>query len=125
VPLDPGPYAPRKAPRRKTRLLREFARLEGDPNPGGSTRSNGLMTAYRQDALRCLRVLVVDGPTKAAIVAKRAGVAGARRLMADNHYGWFERVETGIYAPSPNGMRASDQFARDIARLCCADRSGS
>jgi hypothetical protein len=125
VPLDPGPYAPRKAPRRKTRLLREFARLEGDPNPGGSTRRNGLMTAYRQDALRCLRVLVEDGPTKAAVVARRTGVTGARRLMADNHYGWFERVETGIYAPSPNGVRASDQFGTDIARLCCTNKAGS
>ena len=121
VPLDPGPYAPRKAPGRKARLLREFARLEGDPNPGGSTRRSGLMTAYRQDALRCLHVLVEGGPTKAAIVAERSGVAGARRLMADNHYGWFERVETGIYAPSPNGLRASEDYRGDIARICLAN----
>jgi hypothetical protein len=24
-------------------------------------------------------------------------VAHARRIMADNHYGWFRRVGTGVY----------------------------
>ena len=105
VHLDPAPYKPRKAPRQKARLLKEFARLAGDPNTGGSTRK-GLMTAYRQDALRCLTCLKELGPTKAAIVAERSGVTNARRLMADNHYGWFDRVATGIYTLSPNGDRA-------------------
>lgn len=117
VPLEPAPYRPRKAHRQRARLLKEFAKLAGDPNTGGSTRK-GLMTAYRQDALRCLSSLNAFGPTKAAIVAERTGVAKARRLMADNHYGWFERVETGIYALSPNGHRAFGDYAEEIARIC-------
>lgn len=120
VHLDPGPYQPRKAPRRAARLLREFARLEGDPNTGGSIRG-GLMTAYRQDALRCLVMLSENGPTKAAMVAEGSGVARARRLMADNHYGWFERVETGIYAMSPNGKRALGDYAVQVDLLCAAE----
>jgi hypothetical protein len=116
VPLDPAPYTPRKARRKKAKLLREFARLAGDPNAGGSTRK-GLVTAYRQDALRCLNLLDEVGPTKAAVVAERSRVANARRLMADNHYGWFDRVETGIYALSPNGHRAVCDYAEEISRL--------
>lgn len=116
VHLDPAPYAPRKMKARKARLLREFARLAGDPNPGGSTRRN-LMTAYRQDALRCLTCLNTSGPLKAALVAKETGVTKARRLMADNHYGWFERIETGIYALSPNGERALGEYADEISRI--------
>lgn len=114
--LDPAPYKPRKAPRKKTRLLREFARLAGDPNTGGSTR-RGIVTAYRQDALRCLCYLDRNGPTKAARVAEGARVEKARRLMADNHYGWFDRVDTGIYALSPNGCRALGDYADEIARI--------
>lgn len=117
VPLDPAPYKPRKAQRQKARLLREFAKLAGDPNTGGSTKK-GLVTAYRQDALRCLNCLNEYGPTKAAIVAERSGVANARRLMADNHYGWFDRVETGIYTLSPNGRRALGEYAEEITRIC-------
>ena len=78
------------------------------------------MTAYRQDALRCLGFLSNHGPSKAAIVARLAGVAKARRLMSDNHYGWFERVETGIYALSPNGEHALAQYVDELSRLASA-----
>jgi hypothetical protein len=99
--LDPGPYAPRKNTRRAGALLKEFAKRVGDPNTGGTVGVKR-MTAYRQDALRCASVLEA-GPMKAAAVAKAAGVARAAGLMRDDHYGWFERVERGIYALSEKG----------------------
>ncbi|WP_097107860.1 DUF2161 domain-containing phosphodiesterase [Hoeflea halophila] len=105
VHVDPSPYKPRKSKIEKARLLKEFNRRTGDPNTGGATRQ-GLMTAYRQDALRCARVLRELGPTKAALVAKACGVERARTLMADNHYGWFERVATGIYGLCAKGEEA-------------------
>lgn len=106
VHCDPGPFVPRKSKPRKARLLREFARRDGDPNTGGSLRT-GLVTAYRQDALRCAGVLFKEGPTKGAEVARETGVKNATRLMADNHYGWFERVEKGIYGLTPEGRAAA------------------
>ena len=105
VHADPGPYAPRKQVRKQARLLKEFARLNGDPNTGGQTRKGGLVTAYRQDALRCAAVLSA-GPAKAAEVARLAQVERARAIMADNHYGWFERVERGVYGLTAAGLSA-------------------
>lgn len=93
---DPAPFQPRKVKRRKTTLMAEFERREGDPNQGGASRS-GLVTSYRQEALRCAAYLAEHGPTKGALVAKETSVTRATRVMAANHYGWFERVETGIY----------------------------
>lgn len=116
IHCDPEPYRPRQSKPRKARLLREFARLVGDPNSGGSTRRN-LVTAYRQDALLCLKLLEDIGPTKASRVAVETRVTHARRLMADNHYGWFERVETGIYSLSPKGLEAVQAYAEEIGRL--------
>ncbi len=102
---DPVPYRPRQNVRRKARLLREFARLDGDPNTGGSTRRT-LVTAYRQDALRIAAHLAAHGPAKASHVASATGVEGARLVMAANHYGWFVRVERGIYALTETGRTA-------------------
>ncbi|RYH11227.1 DUF2161 domain-containing phosphodiesterase [Tropicimonas sp. IMCC6043] len=102
VHLDPAPYRPRQSAPRKGRLLREFARREGDPNIGGSTR-RGLVTAYRQDALRIAAHLAAEGPSRGADVARATGVTQATRMMADDHYGWFERVERGVYALTPKG----------------------
>jgi len=119
---DPAPYKPRRSKRKKSRLLAEFAKLVGDPNTGGSTRQ-GLMTAYRQDALRCAKILHEAGPTKAADVARQSDVTNARRLMADNHYGWFERVQTGIYALSLKGQGAISDFSDEIGNISTSTNS--
>jgi len=109
VHADPGPYRPRQSKWKTVRLLGEFARRVGDPNVGGATRT-GLVTAYRQEATRCARFLSEHGATKAALVAKGSGVAHARRIMADNHYGWFQRVGTGIYDLTPEyNLRLDDR----------------
>lgn len=102
--VDPAPYQPRRTAWRKTRLLREFAKRDGDPNTGGTR--GGIITAYRQDALRCAAHLAEAGPTKGAVVARETGVEKATRMMALNHYGWFQRVETGIYDLTPEGRAA-------------------
>jgi hypothetical protein len=101
---DPAPYQPRRTAWRKTRLLREFAKRDGDPNQGG-TRGQ-IVTAYRQDALRCASHLAKEGPSKGAQVAKETGVEKATRMMAINHYGWFWRVEKGIYDVTDEGRAA-------------------
>ena len=120
IHLDPAPYKPRQSKRKKARLLKEFATRVGDPNTGGTTRKT-LMTAYRQDALRCAGTLHRNGATKAAHVAEASGVTKARQIMSANHYGWFDRVETGIYELSPNGSRAVTDYAEELKTLS-ADR---
>ncbi|APG47758.1 DUF2161 domain-containing phosphodiesterase [Phaeobacter porticola] len=110
VHCDPGPYAPRKSAKKQTRLLREFQRLQGDPNAGGATR-HGIVTAYRQDALRCAAYLADHGATKGAMVAKGAQVPQATRIMSSNHYGWFERVATGIYQLTETGQAGLTHWA--------------
>ena len=114
--LDPEPYKPRPSKVKRGRLLREFSQRVGDPNKGGAARTT-IMTAYRQDALRCLGVLNQNGPTKAADVAKITTVETARRIMADDHYGWFERVDRGVYALTPKGKEAVNSYASDLAEL--------
>lgn len=116
VHADPEPYRPRQSKVRKERLLREFAKRVGDPNHGGATR-RGIVTSYRQDALKVLRLLNQVGPMKAAHVAAQTGVTKARQLMADDHYGWFERVSTGVYALTPKGVAAVTGYAGELNAL--------
>jgi len=113
--LDPGPYVPRRNVARAGKLLREFQRRVGDPNQGGSTGVKR-MTVYRQDALRCLNLLA-GGAMKGAEVARATGVARATTLMRDDHYGWFERLEKGVYGLTVAGQAALTTHADDIARL--------
>lgn len=101
---DPLPYRPRKDVRRVARLLREHQRRVGDPTAGGGNRQP-VMTAYRQEALRCARVLE-DGPMVLRQMRALADVPHAAAILRDDVYGWFERVERGTYRLTPSGRLA-------------------
>ena len=115
VHCDPGPYKPASAVRKRGALLKEFAQRRGDPNDGGQVRQ-GLVTAYRQDALKVARYLFEVGASKGADVARETGVSRATRMMRDDHYGWFERIETGVYGLSPAGAQAVDRASGVLGR---------
>ena len=103
VLLDPAPWTPRKNKRRIGRLLGEHARRVRDPNLGGSSTKVPMMTAYRQQALRCAGLLATNGPMKVAALRAAANAPRAAAILRADHYGWFERVERGIYALTPKG----------------------
>lgn len=93
---------PRTNPKRRSRLMREHQKRRGDPALGGSTRTP-LMTAYRQQALGCA-VALVDGPLRVRDI--RAGVPEVGKILQSNVYGWFERLDRGIYGLTDAGREA-------------------
>jgi hypothetical protein len=113
---EPVPYRPRLAKTRILRLKDEFDRRIGDANVGG-TAGVPVVTAYRQDALRCARALALYGPMPIAALCAAAGVPGAARVVQRNVYGWFARIERGTYILSEGGDRALTRFAAVIAAL--------
>ncbi|MCM2440475.1 hypothetical protein HGO34_12195 [Agrobacterium vitis] len=93
---------PRTNPKRRSRLMREHQTRRGDPALGGSTRMP-VMTAYRQNALACAAILLA-GPTRVGDVRKAVPDAG--KILLSNVYGWFERVERGVYGLTDAGQDA-------------------
>lgn len=114
--LDPLPYQPRPNRKRQALLLKEFAQRVGDPNTGGQSR-RPIVTAYRQNALRCAALLNTQGPTKAAAIAEGARVETAGTLLRRDVYGWFLRVERGVYDLSPKGREALTLYADVVDEL--------
>ncbi|MGF1628631.1 MAG: DUF2161 domain-containing phosphodiesterase [Kiloniellaceae bacterium] len=112
--LDPLPYQPRPNRKRQALLLKEFAQRVGDPNTGGQTR-RPIVTAYRQNALRCATLLRELGPTKVAVLAAATGVGSAGPILRRDVYGWFQRIDRGVYGLSPKGREALALFA-DVVR---------
>lgn len=110
VVLDPVPYAPRGDRKRTGRLLLEHRRRIGDPNTGGTTR-RPIMTAYRQEAERCLAHLGA-GPTALRALRAAGDVPNAPSILRGDAYGWFERVERGVYRLTPKGEGALTEIGR-------------
>ena len=112
VLLDPGTYKPKISSYRQQRLLAEFEQRVGDPNAGGSEKRNGIVTAYRQRAIRIATHLAEQGRMKASDLASEVNDPKARDLMYRNVYGWFERESKGIYTLSPRGKRELAQWIK-------------
>ena len=94
--------SPRRDLKRRSRLVAEHRKRQGDPAPGGSTRAP-IMTAYRQQALACAEVLS-HGPRK--VRELRPSIPDAPKILLHNVYGWFERVERGVYKLTDAGRAA-------------------
>ena len=119
VLVDPLPYQPRKRTRRLTQLLGEHTRRVGDPNRGGVA-GTPIVTAYRQEALRC--ALLIQRGGRATLTALRATglVPNASRILQRDVYGWFQRLERATYAITD---RARQDLARFAAVGALADRA--
>jgi hypothetical protein len=114
--LDPAPYQPRKAQHRKAVLLKEFQRRVGDHNSGGSSK-RPLVTAYRQDALRCVKFLKTTGASKVSDIVTQTKVERAAAILQRDAYGWFVREDRGIYFLSTKGEAAVTMFADVLAAV--------
>ncbi len=113
---EPVPYRPRQAKLRALRLVDEFSRRVGDANVGGAV-GVPVVTAYRQDALRCARVLALSGPMGLGALRAAAGVPRAARILQRNVYGWFARLKRGTYGLSGEGVQALSRFAEALSAL--------
>jgi hypothetical protein len=100
--LSPAAQMPRRDPKRRSRLVDEHKRRQGDPVAGGGSR-NPIMTAYRQEALACAAALV-DGPRRPRDL--RADMPNAYKILRRNVYGWFICLERGVYGLTPVGHEA-------------------
>jgi len=113
---EPMPYRPRQTKLRALRLAVEFSRRIGDANVGGAV-GVPVVTAYRQDALRCARVLALSGPMGLGALRAAADVPGAARILQRNVYGWFARLKRGTYELSSEGRQALSRFAEVLSAL--------
>ncbi len=111
VLVSPVAPMPRKDPRRRSRLVEEHRRRQGDPALGGMSR-RPIMTAYRQQALTCAAALAT-GPARPRDLRERAPRAAT--ILRDNVYGWFERTGRGVYALTPAGHEALARWPQPAA----------
>jgi hypothetical protein len=117
VLVEPCPYRPRLDKQRRSRVVAEHRRRQGDPTDGGSTRQP-IMTAYRQRALACAAALR-DGPQP--VKALRPQAEDAAAILLRNVYGWFERERRGVYRLSAGGAEALARWPQSLPAAMSVD----
>jgi hypothetical protein len=116
VIVAPATTAPRRNPKKRSRLVSEHQRRKGDPAMGGSTRAP-IMTAYRQQALACAAAMSA-GPRRVRDL--RVDIPDAGKILLNNVYGWFDRAERGIYVLTDAGHAALKRWPQQSLDLTAA-----
>ena len=120
VVAEPTPWKPRRDAKRRSRIVEEHRRRKGDPVVGGSTRTPQ-MTAYRQQALAVANALAgtPSRPRDLRILAPDAA-----KILQGNVYGWFERIERGLYRLTSSGCVALVTWADHVSAETSAGFGG-
>lgn len=78
---------------KRGKLLKEIKGRSLSLNKGGSSRKR-LMTAYREESLKTVALLLVKG----SVAPKDLKEFGLRSsILGDNYYGWFKKIARGTY----------------------------
>ena len=108
--FDPLPMQKRKPKRRRRAVIREIAERSADYNTGGSSRTK-LITAYRENAIliaTCLEELGQCSPRKLRHLGTGDRTPG---ILSNNHYGWFQRIDRGIYSITERGKQEIREYS--------------
>lgn len=98
-------------------LSKEFNKRKTKNNTGG-VHGKKLITSYREDALLVLDSLAeLGGEEKNTVVRNSSGIKKTSEILRNNYYGWFEKVETGLYRITDKGYNALEEFEDTIFKL--------
>jgi hypothetical protein len=96
--------------RKRESIIKEMNGRYDDLNIGGST-GKKLVTAYRESSIFiacCLESLGPSSPKKLRGLGTDAKKTTS--ILSENHYGWFEKVDRGIYSITEEGRKALKQY---------------
>ena len=101
--FDPEGVKVRKNTRKRQAVLRELFQRKNENNVGGSVRQK-LMTAYKENAILIACCLRRFGASKPKVMRSWGTGDKTLSILSSNHYGWFERIDRGVYGLSKKGM---------------------
>jgi len=95
----PGKFASKKSKTAREKILKEFTGRHVSKNTGGVT-GKKLETAYLESAVKiavALAGLGNDGALSAKELRELGTSEKTHAILYQNHYGWFEKKDKGIY----------------------------
>ena len=109
VVFHPQPLERQKNTKARRSIIKEAEGRTADFNTGGSTKKK-LMTAYRENSLQIACFLEQLGAASPKQLRELGTGGKTQSILAKNFYGWFERVDKGIYSLTPQGQKEMANF---------------
>lgn len=115
IELHPLPFSPRPRPGKKRAILREIDGRYAEFNLGGESSHVEKITAYKQEALRTALILSREGTCSPRQLRELGASEKVQTILSRNVYGWFEKIDRGMYTLHPAGVEALHNY-RDIIK---------
>ncbi|WP_374049796.1 DUF2161 domain-containing phosphodiesterase [Neobacillus sp. PS3-34] len=117
VLISPTPFDRAKSMQRnkkkRERILAEIKGRHADYNVGGSNKTK-IMTAYKENCIHIAYLLEKFG----ALTPKKLREMGAGdktlSILTKNYYGWFEKVQRGIYSINDKGKQELADYPEHV-----------
>lgn len=106
IVIEPNSFDRKKSmqlsKKRRNNVIKEIEGRSGDFNVGGSTRTK-ILSAYQENCIHIACCLIRFGPLSPKALRDKGTGEKTSAILSKNYYGWFERVEKGIYVVSDKG----------------------
>lgn len=118
VVIEPGLFDRKKSmqlsKKRRTSVMKEIAGRSGDFNVGGS-RQTEILSAYKENCIYIACCLIQFGPLSPKALREIGTGEKTSSILSQNYYGWFERIQRGVYVISDQGKVELDAYAEFVA----------
>lgn len=108
--LDPKTYSFRQSKIKRAKLLKEFEQRVTSYNIGGVTKTK-IITSYREEAIKIAYYLSKE-PMRVKDIKILTKNDKCSSILQKNFYGWFERIERGIYGITDIGKEDLKKYEK-------------
>ena len=116
IEFDPLPSQRKQLNRRRRAVIKELDGRSGDYNTGGTNKRKRI-TAYRETAIYIATCMETKKrPMKPAELRSYDTGKKTTSILSANHYGWFQRVDRGIYQLTDRGKTELANYPEIVAR---------
>lgn len=105
IVFEPKPYTSQyKNNKKRKEILSEIEGRTIDTNTGG-VHGTKIVTAYTEKCIHIACILDMYGELSPKEVREKGGADNAQLILSRNVYGWFEKVDKGVYRITNDGRR--------------------
>lgn len=115
IVFEPTPFSRKtQNKRRRQAVLKEIDGRSADFNIGGSSRTQ-IMTAYRENCIQIACYLEQAEQLSPKALVQLGTGKKTQSILAKNYYGWFDRVQRGVYRLSEKGKKELKEYPDLVA----------
>lgn len=104
-----------KNKKKKESLLNEFNNRNTSFNIGGVTKTK-IITAYREEVIK-IAYHMIDSPRSVKQLKELTNNQKTGNILIKNFYGWFNRIDRGIYELSQVGKEELNNYKHIIEKI--------